>query len=86
MEQLIRPVSQIDSDVTALVASYANPIKDLVYSSSIRGKPIVRMPHWTKSEKGNDYQLVIFPDHTQVWVNTANIRSFKLSRFAGGNK
>lgn len=85
MEQLKR-VSKIEDDVLVLMASYACPIKDQVYQHFVRGVRVYKLSHWTKEAKGNSYQLCIFPDNSQQWVNKENLRSFKVERFAGGNK
>jgi hypothetical protein len=83
MERVIQ-LSIIEDDVAVVVASWASPIKDQVYTYTLRGRPIQRMPNHVRSEKGKKFQLCIFADGSQQWVNTDNIRGFKLNRFAGG--
>ena len=85
MENL-KPVSQIEGDVLALVASYSSPIKDQVYTYKVRGRLVSKLPHMIKEERGRKFQLVIFQDTgAEQWVNVENLRGFKLSKFAGGN-
>ncbi len=79
MERVIR-LSQIEEDVAVIVGSFASPIKDQVYTHMIRGVVVSKMPHWVRREKGHEYVLCVFPDHTQQWVRQDNIRSFKLGQ------
>lgn len=79
-------LSLIKEDVSVIVGSYGSPIKDQVYHHTIRGKTISKLPNCTKEVGGRKYQLAVMPDFTQQWVNVDNIRSFKLTRFAGGIK
>lgn len=85
MESVIA-LSKIDGDVMAIVGSYACPMKNQVYTYKVRGVVVQKLPHWTKEEKGHKFQLCVFPDFSQRWVNVENLRGFKLNKFAGGTQ
>lgn len=83
MERVTR-VSQIEDDITVLMASYSCPMKLQVYAYTIRGVVVSLLSNWRRHANGNEYQLCVFPGGAQQWVNAANLRGIKTMKFAGG--
>jgi hypothetical protein len=77
------PVSQIDGDVTAIIAVWGPLGKDLAYKFFVRGVEIQRMDITKHNDRGQMFRLCRFPDGRDMWVNEGNIASKRIARFAG---
>ncbi|HXS14461.1 MAG TPA: hypothetical protein VN734_17310 [Acidobacteriaceae bacterium] len=77
-----RPVSQVDGDILALVASYGPLNREENYIHTVRGVT-VEITRQSKIEHGKSYKLCVFPGWRFQWVNEGNIRSKRLARTVG---
>lgn len=74
MESVVKRISLIPEDVSAIVASYGPHPKQMYYRHYVRRVSV----QWTPLVDGK-LRLCIFPNGSEQWVNEQNIHSVKMS-------
>lgn len=73
--------SKIPDDVAAIVASYGPTHRESYYIHTVKGVQVSPLRSVKTDDRNVNYQLCIFPDYSQRWVNAGNIRSRKISKY-----